>query len=80
MDYGNKWVIGFGTMPYIVISYTFFSFIPNLPVVILAIASFIISTICYQKLILTASKSKQCNRFWLFFTSPIIIIIGLMYV
>jgi len=80
MDYENKWVIGFGTIPYIVISYTFFSFIPNVPVAFLAVASFIISTIGYQKLIIASPKYKQRNRFWLFFTSPIIITIGLMYV
>jgi hypothetical protein len=80
MDYTKKWVIGFGTLPFIVCSILLGSLVPNIQVAFIALLSYFISTIFYQKLIATAPQDKQKLRFGVFFILPIIISIGVMYI
>jgi len=80
MDYTKKWVIGFGTLPFIVCSILLGSSVPDIHVAFIALLSYFVSTICYKRLIATAPQDKQQLRFGVFFILPIIISIGVMYI
>jgi len=80
MDYSNKWIVGFGTLPFIVCCILLGSVVPNIHIAVIALFSFVVSTISYQKLIAAAPKNKQKLRFALFIILPIITVFGVMYI
>lgn len=80
MNYANKLLTGIGTLPFIVCSILLGSFSQSVHVSVIALLAFLISTISYQKLVVSAPKVKQGHRFTLFFTLPIIFSCSVMYI
>jgi len=80
MNYRNKWIVGFGTLPFVVCSILLGAVVPYVHITVIALVAFFISTISYQKLIATAPLGKQKFRFSMFFIFPIITTFGVMYI
>jgi len=80
MDYTKKWVVGFGTLPFIICSILLGALIVNVHIALIALLSYLVSTTCYQKLIVAAPKNEQKLRFGVFFILPIILSFGVMYI
>jgi len=66
MDYPKKWVVGFGTLPFIICSILLGALIVNVHIALIALLSYLVSTTCYQKLIVAAPKNEQKLRFGVF--------------
>lgn len=79
MDYSSKWLVGLGTVPYIIISLILFGTMGNWGFLLTGLI-FVVSTKVYEILIIKAHKPKQVGRFIAFFVMPFILLVGASYV
>ncbi len=80
MDLSSKGLETFVLMPYIVLPTILLGFSSLLVTFSAVLVSYLLASFVYRSFVANADERSQIKRFVLFFTLPIIVLFGMMYV